>query len=177
MNMIKTFLSVVILVLLISSCNNNEEQRENQNCSCEKNVPPPPMLIETIGNKWLGTWKTAIKGRKIYEVWQRINDTVYAGRSFEVKGNDTIVQETMELRDIRYEIYYILTVKGQNQNKAISFKLTDLGHGPGTFENPEHDFPKVIRYKIISADSLVVFISGKMNGKDDTIYFPMKKVK
>ena len=45
------------------------------------------------------------------------------------------------------------------------------------FENPQHDFPQIISYTKINADSLVAEISGSKNGQELKQTFPMKRVK
>lgn len=176
--MSKIFSVLIVSTMCFYSCHSDSKSAATRRSISGMDEPPPPTPIEMIGSEWLGgTWKAASDGREMYEVWKKVNDTVYAGTSYTVEGKDTIVQETIELRHEGHEIYYIPTVNGQNNNKPILFKLTDLDYHTATFENPGHDFPQVIRYKLISPDSLVASISGKMKGKDDTEYFPMKKVK
>lgn len=128
--------------------------------------------------EWLaGIWKMAGSGPDIYEVWQKENDSVYQGKSLMVKGRDTIVQETIELRRDAKDISYIPTVMDQNASRPVPFKLTSWANGTMVFENPGHDFPQMITYKKITPDSLVASISGKMEGNNHTETFPMKRIK
>jgi hypothetical protein len=45
------------------------------------------------------------------------------------------------------------------------------------FENQQHDFPNIISYTKINADSLVAEISGVKNGQKQKQTFPMKRLK
>jgi hypothetical protein len=45
------------------------------------------------------------------------------------------------------------------------------------FENPQHDFPRRIVYRLQAAGSLMARIEGTENGKDRAVDFPMQRVK
>jgi hypothetical protein len=173
------FLPVAALVLLFTSCGNNDKPEGETKTLVEDTPPPPPSPgpIELLGNDLLGAWKVIGGNMEIYEVWQKTNDSTYAGKCFMVKGKDTSVQETMELRTEGKDIYYVPTVIGQNNDKPVSFKLISSSNHTMVFENPGHDFPQSIAYKMMSADSLIASIYGKTNGKEHIEYFPMARIK
>jgi hypothetical protein len=72
---------------------------------------------------------------------------------------------------------YSATVKGQNSDKPVTFKLTNSTEKQLVFENPKHDYPKKIIYTQINEDSLVAEISGILEGKATSEKFSMKKTK
>ena len=94
-----------------------------------------------------------------------------------IAGPDTLSSETVSLQQTASGVFYIATVKGQNNDKSVPFKLTSATTTHLIFENPTHDFPQKITYTKISADSMVAEISGKVNGKASAQQFPMRRVK
>lgn len=125
----------------------------------------------------LGVWKSDNPEGIAYEVWHRENDSVFSGRSYMVKGHDTLPQETMTLQQNGNETYYIPIVNGQNNGQPVLFKMMPAAEATLVFENPEHDFPQKITYTKVGEDSLVAAISGKINGETHTEEFPMRRVK
>lgn len=128
--------------------------------------------------KWLiGTWENKTKRGSMYETWTKASDVKFTGKSYTVKNHDTTVFETFELVQKQNSLYYIPTVRNQNNNLPVSFSLQSISDNKLVFENPEHDFPQIISYTKITSDSLVAEISGKSNGQERKQTFPMKKIK
>jgi len=93
-----------------------------------------------------------------------------------IKGQDTIVLETISLKETNGTLYFSPTVMNQNDQKPIQFELTDLSDSSFVFENEKHDFPQKIAYRMITKDSLVAEISGKQNGELKGSRFAMRRV-
>ncbi|WP_114938977.1 DUF6265 family protein [Mucilaginibacter endophyticus] len=128
--------------------------------------------------KWLiGSWKNQSAKTLDIETWKKLNDSIFLGRSYSLAGADTVSSEHIRLEQHSGKLYYIPTVKNQNDGKAVTFTLTSVDSKHLVFENPEHDFPQKITYTQISKDSLVAEISGIRKGKQKAIPFPMKRVK
>lgn len=127
---------------------------------------------------WLeGRWELKMHDTLSTEIWQRKNDSTYTAISMDIsKGKDTLRYEEITLEQRGTDMYYIPVVKGQNEGKKVEFKLTKFEDKNLTFENPEHDFPKKIVYRI-SGDTLLPAISGPMQGHDVKMEFPMIRVK
>ena len=110
--------------------------------------------------EWLsGTWENKTKRGSIFETWSKTTENELSGKSYMVKGQDTIVFENIRLVQDQAGI-----AKTISDTKLI-------------FENPEHDFPQIISYNKMSSDSLVAEISGTKNGQERRQTFPMKRVK
>lgn len=60
--------------------------------------------------------------------------------------------------------------------EEASFKLVKLEKNLAVFENPEHDFPQRIIYKLEDGETLKARIEGKSKGKERGVDFPMKRV-
>lgn len=125
---------------------------------------------------WLqGTWSYTDSDMVSYEVWTKQNDSVYAGRSFSLKGADTVFQESVTLIEKHDTTWYIPTVHDQNGGQPVSFRLVSATGNTFIFENKEHDFPQRVGYSHPSADSVLAWIEGTDKGVFKKIPFPMKR--
>jgi hypothetical protein len=112
--------------------------------------------------KWMvGSWKMETKRGAIMETWISVNDSSLAGESFMVRitGGTTIL-EKIQLVSRGNEYFYIPVAQGQNDNGPVKFKITSFNESGFVAENPEHDFPKRITYKLVNKDSVHAFIDG-----------------
>lgn len=75
------------------------------------------------------------------------------------------------------KLYYIPTVKNQNEGLPVRFAAKTISENQLVFENPQHDFPQIIAYTKITSDSLIAEISGTKNGQKRKQTFPMKRMK
>jgi hypothetical protein len=127
---------------------------------------------------WLeGTWKNESQQGRAIETWSRQNDSVLSGKSFFIIGKDTVSSESIRIEQHHQELLYIPVVKGQNDNKPVSFRLVQSGDNQWIFENLKHDFPNKISYTRIGQDSLLAEISGTIDGKASSQQFPMGRQK
>lgn len=135
------------------------------------------LLSYTDSTRWLlGTWVNLTPRGAVYESWTQQADGSLAGKSYAIKGADTLVFETVLLAQEKDALYSIPTVPNQNQGQPVRFKGTLITADHLTFENPEHDFPQRITYTRIKSDSLVAEIYGTRNGQERKQTFPMKRL-
>jgi len=128
--------------------------------------------------EWLiGTWENKTQRGSVYETWTKVSDDELSGKSYILKEKDTIVFETMRLVQEQDGLFYIPTVKNQNDNLPVRFALKTISDTELVFENPQHGFPQFISYAKINTDSLVAEVSGTKNGQERKQIFPMKRVK
>lgn len=155
----KSICTILLLILLISC--NKSEKKETQK-------------IDQLD--WLiGTWENNSKEGQLSENWEQINDSTFNGQTYFIKGNDTLHNETFIVNQIKDSIFYIPTIKGENNDKPVIFTLTQSTEKQFTFENPKHDYPTKVVYTQVSADSVVVEISGVVDGVFSSEKYPMKK--
>ena len=121
---------------------------------------------------FLGRWENKTPEGTFSEEWKIGNDSLYIGESYFINNNDTLFAETVRLEQRKNDLFYIVSVPNQNEKQPVAFKLTSSTSDYLVFENPEHDFPKKITYKLVTNDSLYAEISG--NGKSQG--FPFKKI-
>lgn len=138
--------------------------------SCEQKTTKYKELEKA--NWFLGKWEYITPFKSFTEEWKKENDSLFLSECFLVKEKDTIYAETIRLEQIKNELFYIITITNQNYNKSVTFKLTSSTSDYLVFENPTHDFPKKITYKLVNKDSLYAEISG--DGRIEGI--PFKKV-
>ncbi len=143
--------------------------------SCTEKKTDEPRTIEKAS--WLiGSWENASPEGTMSETWTRENDSVFSGQAYYITDkNDTLHSETIALNESVGALVYTPIVKGQNNDKPVSFKMTSSKENQLVFENPDHDFPTKIVYNKITADSIVAEISGMQQGKSSTEKYPLKR--
>lgn len=125
----------------------------------------------------LGNWENKSADGHLLETWKKVNDSIYDGESYFIKGKDTLHFEKIQMKQKGDDLFYIATVKGQNNDKPVTFKHNDTIQKQLVFENQKHDYPKKIVYSQITKDSIIIQISGIQQGKPSSERFSMKKSK
>ncbi len=181
--MMKNYLiSLTLLPILVYSC-------ASETATEEPVMIPNKVeysLIETTS--WLpGIWENANEFGAMREIWEVVNDSTLQGTvtatTFELpnsKDNGGIYIDTLEtitLEERKGSIFYIPAVKDQNQGLPVKFRLTSSSDSELKFENPDHDFPQVIHYIKVNADSIFATVSGQFEGQPVEEKFPFKRVK
>jgi hypothetical protein len=139
-------------------------------------MPAKSQSIKQV--EWLnGTWEFKSERGSLFEQWRRISVNEFAGRSYFLKGKDTVFLESIRIVRERDSLYYIPTVKNQNGALPVRFVQKSMTDKEFTFQNMKHDFPQLISYRKIGTDSLVAEISGNKKGVFRKEVFPMKKLK
>lgn len=127
---------------------------------------------------WLpGNWENKSKEGDFIENWTKVNDSIYNGESFFIKGKDTLHFEKIQLIQKKEDLLYISTIKGQNNDKPITFIKKDTVAKQLFFENPNNDYPKKITYNPISSTVIIIEISGIQQGKPSFTTYNLKKNK
>jgi hypothetical protein len=125
---------------------------------------------------WLnGWWQNPSKVGIAFEDWKLNDNGTMTGRSGMVVGKDTIASETLVIEQKDNKIYYIPTVKGQNNDQPIPFEMTSAVADSFVFENKEHDFPNRIVYYKLPNNKLTAVIYGTMNGQPVSERFELSK--
>jgi hypothetical protein len=119
-----------------------------------------------------GTWKMNTKRGAVCEEWKKVNKNYLQNKGYLIKGKDTIISERVALTNTKEGIFYTSTVEDQNNKQPVAFKMTGSENNVFVFENPQHDFPKRIVYKLISTDSIHAYIDdGTNTGKKQNFYY------
>lgn len=159
-------ISIIVAALFIHNSCQNEKIAD----AAEKNK------LESL--VWLeGSWEGVSPEGTASESWEKQGQNSIIGKGYFVNGKDTLSSETLRLEGRGNDVYYVPSVKSQNNGQPVEFKLTTSSGGRWIFENPEHDFPQLISYTRISDDSLVAEISGKIDGREQSQQFAMRRKK
>lgn len=156
----KKAISILFLIIVFTSCLKSNEASKI-----------------VVADWLLGKWENKSEEGNLSETWTKVNDSTFQGLSYFIKGKDTLSFENIILQQNGEDLIYIPTVKGQNNDEPIAFKLTASTEKQLVFENPKHDYPQKIIYNQITKDSLVAEISGMQQGKPSSDKYPMKKTK
>lgn len=115
-----------------------------------------------------GSWIMKTKKGVIGEKWKKLTDDFLQSTGYLTRGADTIITESVALRNTSAGIFYTSTVADQNNRQPVAFRLSSSSNNTFVFTNPEHDFPKRITYRFVHKDSLEAWI-------DDGKTIPEKK--
>lgn len=138
--------------------------------ACSSNDPYKKM------NRLSGLWQTDTGEGMLYEEWSKSSGNTMYGKSYMVEGTDSTVFERVELSKKDSGIYYIPTVRDQNQRKPVYFKLITSNDSAFIFENKQHDFPQRIIYRFVNEDSLVARIEGDVKGEARSLDYFYRRV-
>lgn len=162
-------LVITCLIGLLHSCSTPQVVEEGSS-------PVTKTKFEKLS--WLlGNWSNTSAEGSVSEFWRLTNDSTWSGKGFFVKGNDTLSKEILNLELRMGTLFYIPSVNNQNGGLPVSFKENKLSDSLVVFENPEHDFPQFITYRLIRNDSIVAEISGKVNGETQSQIFAYSRKK
>ncbi len=154
----KKVILILITILLFASCGKSKQ------------------VSKIVGKDWLlGKWENKSDEGNLLEIWRKVNDSLFIGESYFIKGKDTLHFENLQFKQKGEELFYIATVKGQNNDKAVTFKHNIELAKQLVFENPQHDYPRKIVYKPFAKDHLLIEISGIQQEKPSATRYMMKK--
>ncbi len=95
-------------------------------------------------------------GRSGCERWQ-VDRGGYVGLGATLKNGKVQFQEKLRIEEDHEGVHYIADVP--DNPAPVRFRLVEIGEGSVAFENPAHDFPKRIAYRL-DGDRLEARVSG-----------------
>lgn len=118
----------------------------------------------------LGDWRGGSGDNILLESWVEISPKTFEGlgETRSKAGNMLQSHEMLRLLDMDGEIFYLAKV-GHNA-LPVAFKLSQCSDMNAVFDNPDHDFPQKLVYRLAGKDRLSVTVSDG-NDKGFTIYF------
>lgn len=125
---------------------------------------------------WLaGCWEANLRGREVNEQWMKPGGGIMLGMARTVAQGKAAEFEFTQIREDKDgAIYYVAKPSGQAE---ASFKLVKLQNKEAVFENPQHDFPQRIIYRLEAGGSLFARVEATENGKTRGIDYPYKRAK
>jgi hypothetical protein len=123
---------------------------------------------------WLqGCWELKTSNRSVEEMWTAAKGGSMIGISRTVRNGKLAEYEMIVLRERGDGLAYEAHPSGQ---PAATFLSTTISASELVFENPSHDFPQQIGYRV-NGDALLAWIHGMQNGKDRRIEFPYTRAR
>ena len=153
---------IILVALLAVACNNNTG-KEN-----------PETVARFI---WLnGKWVMKEGDGTVTEQWKQVNDSLMEGSSDFIKGDSVIPFEKIRMFRRGIDFYYEAKAAGQNNEQPVEFKLSSFSDSGFVAENPQHDFPKRITYRLVNKDSIHAVVDGgpSMPDKKSDFYYSKK---
>lgn len=141
--------------------------------SCSMFAQSPKPEIESLS--WIaGCWEQndTAKNRFGSEQWMKPAGGSMIGMARTLRNGKTAGFEFLRIVQDESGIYYIS--KPSQNKEETSFKLVKYSPSEVVFENPAHDFPQRIIYRV-DKTNLFARIEGSNNGKAMGIDFPMTK--
>ena len=125
---------------------------------------------------WLkGCWSLNRNDRETTEHWLKPAGGTMLGISRTVADGKTVEFEFTQIRqDEKGDIFFIAKPSGQPE---ATFKMIKGSANEVIFENPQHDFPQRVIYRLQGDNSLLGRIEGVSKGKEKTVDFPMTRAR
>lgn len=103
-----------------------------------------------------GIWQGESGKASIEEHWTEAGGGTMLGVSRTIVSGKTVAFEYLRIEARPDGVFYVAQPGGR---PPTDFKLTKVSAGLAVFENPEHDHPKIIRYRF-GENSLVAEVEG-----------------
>lgn len=127
-------------------------------------------------SKWLlGQWENKTDHGKLIEIWKKVNDSLYIAESFYINRKDTLHFEKIQLSQKGEKLFYISSIRGQNEDKPITFNHNIEVQRQLVFENPNNVYPRKIVYQPNTKNRIVIEVSGIQQDKPSIVRYSMKK--
>jgi hypothetical protein len=133
-------------------------------------APQEPTLADLA---WLaGHWSVELGPTRVEEVWLAPAGGFLLGMNRTVPKSGSGQFEYLRIEQREDGIVYVASPGGRT---PTDFPLADFGKDFVLFANPEHDFPKEIRYEL-TKDGLRARVSGDADGKEQAEEWTWKRV-
>jgi hypothetical protein len=107
---------------------------------------------------WLaGSWRAEIEDAVVEEHWVDSAGGLMLGLSRTLAGGKVVGFEFLRIEARSDEIVYVAQPNGR---PGTDFVLTALDGPSAVFENPAHDHPKILRYRLAADGILHVSVEG-----------------
>lgn len=125
---------------------------------------------------WLtGCWEANLRGREVNEQWMKPGGGIMLGMARTVSQGKAAEFEFTQIREDKDgSIYYVAKPSGQAE---ALFKMIKLQNKEVVFENPQHDFPQRIIYRLQPDGSLFARVEATDKGQLRGIDYPYKRAK
>ena len=123
---------------------------------------------------WItGHWSGPVGRANSEEHWIAPAGGAMFGVSRTIAKDRVVAFEFLRIEKRSDGIFYVAQPGGR---PPTEFKLTRSTPTSATFENPKHDHPKIITYRLDGADTLIAKIEGDEGGQHKEQEFKFKRV-
>lgn len=126
---------------------------------------------------WIaGCWEMTVaeKDLRISELWMKPAGGMMIGAGRTVKAGKTVDYEFIRIVDEADGIFYV--AKPTANKEETRFKMIKSSAREVVFENPAHDFPQRVMYRL-DGEKLHARIEGTRSGKTSGVDFPYTRAK
>jgi hypothetical protein len=124
--------------------------------------------------RWIaGHWAGPAGGAHVEEHWIAPNSGLMLGVSRTAHRDRIVAFEFLRIEKRSDGIYYVAQPGGR---PPTDFKLIRSASTLAVFENPAHDHPKIISYRLEDGNTLVATIEGDEGGKRRRQQFRFQRV-
>jgi hypothetical protein len=117
-------------------------------------APAPLSALGFMSGCWRGP---AGEGSAIEEYYTEPTDNVMLGVSRYLRGSRVTGFEFTSI--VREDSAIVVTPRPEGQ-RPVPFRVTRIGRNSVVWENPSHDFPRLIAYRRLPGDTLIARIEG-----------------
>ncbi len=155
--------------------------------SAQAPAPPPakpaaaaPVSLSDLA--WVeGCWKGVVNKREFREQWMPLRGELMVGVSQTTMADKTVGYEYLRFEPRADGVYYVLLPSdGKEDTFRLSARSTekagDVEYDLFTFERTSADFPQRIVYRRGSEGWLYAEVSGKVDGSDRKVIYPMHRI-
>ncbi len=122
------------------------------------------LTAQTLPSWLLGTWEipsvSAYAGSS-FEVWKRISDSNWEGKTYRMFGNDTIIFDRMKMLVEGGKVVIKMTAEKEGKRFDASFVGAKLCEELWAFECPDADSPSAIYYRNLGNGQVYVWTEVK----------------
>ena len=123
---------------------------------------------------WIaGHWSGPVGRANCEEHWIAPVGGAMLGVSRTIARDRMVAFEFLRIEKRANGIFYVAQPGGQ---PPTDFRLTRSTATSATFENPKHDHPKIITYRLDGGDTLVATIEGDEGGQHKVQEFRFKRI-
>ena len=123
----------------------------------------------------LGRWQAVGDTTTVFERWAAVSTDSWEGYGETASNGESaadrsvLEREALRLVNMGDEIFYLAKVA--HNALPVAFKLVDCGDDWAVYENPDHDFPRRLEYRIAGNGMDVHVSDGLADGKGFTLRF------
>lgn len=116
-----------------------------------------------VGLAWMrGRWCGPHENGTFCETWRSVDGSL-AGAGAHTRDGRELFRESLRIERRDGEVVYLASPHG---GAVTPFRLTRSSDREAVFENPAHDFPQRITYRLVAPDRLVAVVDG--GGRSET---------